>query len=386
MTAANPCEGRPDRGIGARVLIATIPAGVGGPQRHVASVSSASAFLERFECEVWEVPDRYRGLAGKRALLKDTAAVLDSVRPDVVYLNVDLSLAFWLGVMLRVGLGPPLVVHSHNAVFESPRGRLAQRLFRFGLRRFATRRIAVSPEAARAMFGTDEHAAMIPSLIDFAALHAAADAITPAVSRRRFTFLCVGRLVAQKNQALAIEALARLVADGLDADLIFAGDGDDRGALEALAARLGIPDRIRITGELGSVAALYAHVADAVLVTSHYEGQSRVVAEAQSFGLPVLASKGVPDSAWITWGPLDRRELPFDPAVWAREMIAVMADGRPKQPMPKSELDALDHALPSGVRRLVELLHGVIAQSRAGAVSKAGRLRPGRHEDRRGAA
>lgn len=385
MTGPRPREEPRLRTIRPRVLIATIPAGVGGPQRHVDSLCSAPGFLERFECEVWAVPDRYRGLAGKRALWRDAADVLRAVRPDVVYLNVDLSLAFWLGLVLRQAAGPPLVVHSHNSAFESPRGNLAQAAYRFGIRSRAAQRIAVSPEAARAMFGSEGDVAMLPSLIDFAALHAAADAMALPVPRRRFTFVCVGRLVAQKNQTLAIEALARLVENGLDADLILVGDGDDRGGLEALAFRLGVHDRVRITGELESAAPVYGHVADAVIVTSRYEGQSRVVAEAQSFGLPVLASAGVPDSAWIVHGPRDRRQLPLDARAWAREMAAVMPDGPQPRRMAMSELDGLDHGLVGGSRRLAGLLGEAIAASPVGAGRGPRRAPPRGHDDRQGA-
>jgi glycosyltransferase involved in cell wall biosynthesis len=293
--------------------------------------------------------------------------MLRAVRPDVVYLNVDLSLAFWLGLMLRAAAAPPIVVHSHNSAFESPRGSFAQAAYRLGVRRCAARRIALSPEAARAMFGSEEEVAMLHCLIDFTALHAEVDAMAFRVPRRRFTFVCVGRLAAQKNQTLAIEALARLVANGLDADLILVGDGADRGRLEALAFRLGVRDRVHITGELESAAPVYGHTADAVLVTSRYEGQSRVVAEAQSFGLPVLASVGVPDSAWIVHGPRDRRQLPLDPGVWAREMAAVMAEGPRPTRMETSALDALDHGIVGGARRLADLLDETIATSRVGA-------------------
>jgi glycosyltransferase involved in cell wall biosynthesis len=205
------------------------------------------------------------------------------------------------------------------------------------------------------------------------------------VPRRRFTFVCVGRLAAQKNQTLAIEALARLVANGLDADLILVGDGDDRGGLEALAFRLSVHDRVRITGELESVASVYGHVADAVIVTSRYEGQSRVVAEAQSFGLPVLGSVGVPDSAWIVHGPRDRRQLPLDPGVWAREMAAVMAEGPRPRWTETSALDALNHGIVGGSRRLAGLLDEAIAARRVGAGRGLRKTPPHGHGDRQGA-
>jgi glycosyltransferase involved in cell wall biosynthesis len=342
------------------VLIATIPAGIGGPQRHVEALCGSPVFRDHFDRRIWQVPDEYRGIAGKRALSQDAAGILRAERPDIAYLNVDLSLAFWLGLTLVRTSGVPLVFHSHSAAFESPRSELAQAAFRYGVRTFATRRIAVSTEAARAMFGSEQDTAIVPSLIDFAALHAAADASEPPFPRRRFTFACVGRLRKPKNQALAIRALAGIARSGMDADLVLVGDGDDRGDLESLALRIGVGDRVRITGEVASPGPIYRHLADAVLVPSLTEGQSRVVAEAQSFGLPVLASIGVPDSAWLLHGSHDRRGLPLQPGAWAQAMAALMADGSKRCPLQLADLDTRCHGLAGGSRLLVRLLHDAI--------------------------
>lgn len=366
MTREFPSAGPSQQRVRPRLLIATIPAGVGGPQRHVESLCTHPGFIERFECEVWQVPDRYRGLAGKWSLRRDALERLRVSRPDAIYLNVDLSLAFWLALSLRSAGGAPLVVHSHNSAFESPRSKAVRMAYRSGVLALAQYRVAVSPEAARAMFGSEEDVAIVPSLIDFAALHAAAGGPPPTAARERFTFACVGRLVAQKNQSLAIEALARIRDRGLDADLILVGDGDDRRALELLAQRLGVDDRVRVTGEAASAAPVYAYAVDAVLVTSLYEGQSRVIAEAQSFGLPVLASAGVPDSAWIRSDPRDRRGLPLDCGIWADAMCAAMVEPAERTPMSMSELVELEHGLVGGSRRLVALLEDAMAATARG--------------------
>ncbi len=343
--------------------MATFPGGLGGPQRHVASLAQDRGFGERFECVVWEVPDCYRGVFGKLALSREVARRVRSVRPDVIYLNVDLSLACWLVLAFRLSGSTPVVVHSHNAAFDAPRNRLALTIYRYLTRELAAGHIALSPEAARAMFGSDEGVAIVHCLIDFETLHAAAAVAGPPPKRTRFIFACVGRLAPQKNQTLAVKALARLIALGFDAELLLVGDGADRAALEALARRLSIGDRVRITGELADAARIYAQEADAVLVCSRYEGQSRVVAEAQSFGLPVLASSGVPESAWIADARLDRRGLRLDPEVWAEAMVEVMTSLKPgcRMPMPMTpaELNALGHGLVGGSRQLAALLDEV---------------------------
>src|SRR5207248_1568188 len=69
---------------------------------------------------------------------------------------------------------------------------------------------------------------------------------TPPQQRRsadgRLRILTIGRLEAVKAQALLVEAVARLRADGVDAELTLAGEGPERARLEAAAARAGLGD------------------------------------------------------------------------------------------------------------------------------------------------
>jgi glycosyltransferase involved in cell wall biosynthesis len=60
----------------------------------------------------------------------------------------------------------------------------------------------------------------------------------------------IGRLVARKRLPIAIEALAHLAQDGLDAHLLLIGDGDDRGRLETLAKKQGMAQRVHFAGAI----------------------------------------------------------------------------------------------------------------------------------------
>ena len=80
----------------------------------------------------------------------------------------------------------------------------------------------------------------------------------PAAPRSdRFRLLSVGRLVERKGVATVVEALAELVGE-LDAELVIVGGPGSGGLathpevlrLTALAARLGVGDRVRFTGRL----------------------------------------------------------------------------------------------------------------------------------------
>ena len=84
----------------------------------------------------------------------------------------------------------------------------------------------------------------------------------------------VGRLSWEKDQATLLRAFARLgpAPDGVMPRLLLLGEGPERGRLEALAAELGVNERLRMPGFVDNP---YACMARARLVaqTSVYEGR-----------------------------------------------------------------------------------------------------------------
>ncbi len=96
----------------------------------------------------------------------------------------------------------------------------------------------------------------------------------------------VGRLSRQKGQDLAIRALARLAAT--DARLRLVGSGPDRDALAALAADLGVADRVELVGQ--AAPAPHLRAADVVVAPSRWEGLALALLEAMATGATVVAS------------------------------------------------------------------------------------------------
>ena len=104
--------------------------------------------------------------------------------------------------------------------------------------------------------------------------------------------LTVGRLVPDKGQALLLRALARLRDAGVPVRLTIVGDGPDRRALERLAGRLGVSDRVEFTGALGQPeVAARLRGADVFCLPSFAEGLPVVLMEAMAQGLPVIATR-----------------------------------------------------------------------------------------------
>ncbi len=110
--------------------------------------------------------------------------------------------------------------------------------------------------------------------------------------------VCVGRLCEQKGHVLLVRAAARLVKEGVDFELVLAGDGEMRGEVEALARSLGVADRVRVTGWLGNEEVRDEILgARAMVLPSFAEGLPVVLMEALALGRPVISTyiAGIPE-------------------------------------------------------------------------------------------
>lgn len=105
---------------------------------------------------------------------------------------------------------------------------------------------------------------------------------------RPIRLLAAGRLVEQKDFALAIHIVAEL-AKRREVRLTLLGEGPGRPALERLAARLGVAHLVDMPGHAASIAPALART-DLLLVTSRYEGGPAVAVEALEQGVPVIAT------------------------------------------------------------------------------------------------
>ena len=139
-----------------------------------------------------------------------------------------------------------------------------------------------------------------------------ADGDPPARLRQEFDIpsgakliVQIGRLVELKRSDLLLEALARMPV-ALQAYVLLVGDGDQRQVLADRAARLGVTHRIRFCGYRADIGQILA-AADAMALTSDYEGLPIVVLEAMAMRCPLVSTSvgAIPDilrdgvDAWI---------------------------------------------------------------------------------------
>ncbi len=177
-------------------------------------------------------------------------------------------------------------------------------------------------------------------------LHPARDGERPPV------ILGAGRFKHQKDFATLLRAFARLT-EQRDARLLLLGDGPDRDALEALAAELGLTDRVDFPGFQSNPAAWMA-AADLFVLSSRYEGAPNVLVEALACGTPVVATDCPSGPRDILDGGRHGPLVPVGDATAMADAMAATLDA----PRPADELQAAvaDYTIPVATQRYLEVL------------------------------
>jgi UDP-glucose:(heptosyl)LPS alpha-1,3-glucosyltransferase len=171
---------------------------------------------------------------------------------------------------------------------------------------------------------------------------------------RAFTLLFVGSGFARKGLATALEALARL-SDRASRLVVL---GRDREApYRALAARLGVADRVTWLGARPDVERWYA-AADVLVLPARYEPFGNVHLEALASGLPVVTSRVAGGAEALTPGCGAAVE-PGDPAALAGALERLR-----EAPAPALEAAARSAAEPFTFARQVAALEAVYARGR----------------------
>jgi glycosyltransferase involved in cell wall biosynthesis len=148
--------------------------------------------------------------------------------------------------------------------------------------------------------------------------------------------LFVGRLDAQKDPLLLINAFAALARRRPEARLLMVGEGGMRGQVEQRAAAAGIGSRVELLGSRAHAeVAQLMRASDALLLASHTEVSARVALEALGSGLPVVSTPAgemerVVEHGRTGWIVRDRQPDSFaDGLAWAldqpRDQVAATA-------------------------------------------------------------
>jgi glycosyltransferase involved in cell wall biosynthesis len=188
-------------------------------------------------------------------------------------------------------------VYEHLANTSS----IPKKLAYVRLSRVAHRSLVRVATTSRALFCVgrklyDRYGVAARAAVTFANyLHRESDVCGREDSCRRppFRILFVGGLVARKGVEYLLGAVSRLISAGIPVELTLVGTGDQAARLTGYAAELGIRDRVDFRGyvpfgdrlfEVYRESDVFAHPAVAG------EGSTKVIVEAMSQGLPVVAT------------------------------------------------------------------------------------------------
>lgn len=281
-----------------------------GAERQIIELlkSLESEQVEPLLATVYEPPDEvrsqlpFRVVSAARKGRSDVAfwvrlvRAIRAAKPDVVHTHTHVG-KYW-GRLAGIAAHVPHIVHTeHNPcdVRRNPAERVADAV----LHRATCRVITFFSEQG-AFLSRNERLpaskiAVIPNGLQF-------DERTQTEGDRRvaraslgirngdFALMLIGRMEFQKNQALALRALAALPAEvAKRCVLAFAGGGRDEPQLRALARELNVAERVRFLGYRHDVPHLLAGI-DAVLMTSWFEGMPLALIEAMIAGTPIVST------------------------------------------------------------------------------------------------
>ena len=290
---------------GAETLSATLAHGLPGvnvtvlTQRAVAGTFDPGAIrLIPFDDYGLNAPYDY-GLPNAWRYAQVLSKVVASERPDAVLAvmhaaSIFLALASLAHPRLFAGVRRVGSIHGQVSAYFKSLGRpmsRAERLF-VSLMLARLHRVVLPSKGV-----LDDLAALFPRAIrraqviyngvDIARIRALAQAVRP-IPKEQPWIVMAARLSRQKDHATLLRAW-REIADRTPARLVLVGDGEERPAIERLAQALGIADRVTITGFLDNPFPILG-AADAVVLSSHYEGFGLALVEAMALGRPVIAT------------------------------------------------------------------------------------------------
>ncbi len=246
-----------------------------------------------------------RQINGARQAVKLAASTYG--KPDIVHGNVHntADVCVIVGRLARV----PVVLTEHSSAY-------ARQLIpsaKAGWIRYFMNRVDVLMPVCKNLgeymrrFGVTRPMVPVPNVADPEIFYPASRDEQVIQPMREISM--VARLGQEKAVHLAIQALAQLKQQGIDLYLHIAGEGPERGSLEALVSDLGLPERVCFHGNLAkNDLAKMMRRSSLFMLSSLWENQPVVILEALACGLPIIAPQvgGIPEVITAKQGLLFR--------------------------------------------------------------------------------
>lgn len=299
----------------------------------------------------------WRGAAGLAQLMR-------SNRFDVVHVHGPLP-----SIVCRLVPGArPIVTTSHTplAALRTPT-RMAWRLT---ARRDAT--CVVVSEIVGRSIGVPS--SVIPHGVDTAAVAAATDSTSRRNDDDEVVGICVASHRPAKNYPNLLRALATARTAGARIRLVAIGEGPDLEDHRRLASELGVADIVAFEPPTTDVLRRIAG-ADLLIVSSDWEGQPMVIAEALAVGTPVV-STSVGQAAALVGEDVGRVVAPGDHVALGEAITELAADGALRSTMRSAACEqgsrwTLDDAVEAHVKIYSSVLKRRSPGARTGTARRA---------------
>lgn len=267
------------------------------------------------------------------ACLLRLVAIMARGRYDLVHTHS--SKAGFLGRLAARAARVPVVIHTPHGFYFLNQRPGPRRSFYLRLEQLAglltDRLIALSPteleEAVSNGIISPERAVLIengiqvPEVPDAAAVSRVRASLAPGA---RHVVGTVARLTPQKGPFDFVRMADHLVRMLPDVHLLWCGDGELRGEVEALAADLGVADRLHFLGFRTDVLEVMAAM-DLFVLTSHWEGLPYTVLDAMALERPVVATAAVGTRDIVQEGVTGLLTPVGDPEAAARAVVHLLS-------------------------------------------------------------
>ncbi|MBN1256631.1 MAG: glycosyltransferase [Planctomycetes bacterium] len=259
--------------------------------------------------------------------------VLDKHGPyDIVHSHLFRFNGYVLRLAQFSGI-PVRIAHSHSDAppYKNPLLRLYQNIQRRWIWRYATHGLAVSANAANALFGpewkNDHRFSLIYFGIPLKPFHQEVNRqqVRQELGIPADTLVIghVGRFVAVKNHKFLLEVFAEILPLHPQSLLLLVGEGELQEKIKDQAKVLGIVDKVIFTGLRFDIARLLLGAMDVFVFPSLYEGLSGSLGEAQAAGLPCIISSAIPHDVDLVKPLLTRLDLAQSATEWAKTVVGV---------------------------------------------------------------
>lgn len=316
------------------------------PQSYV-SAADRDRFNRQQPFAITPMAERLDGPAWPIHRLRSLVAVIRDFKPGIIVATGRRAL--WMAAALQTVIPVPWVAVGHGSEFRGS-SKVYNTLTRLAIERAAAV-IAVSNYTAGLIrdVAVPRRLVVIPNAADGERFHPGLDTAALRVTwgvGENHILLTVGRVSDRKAQDVVIRAMPHVSAEFPDAVYIMAGLPGKEPEFSALAAELGVADKVRFVGLVPDevLPAAYS-LADLFILVSReaadgdVEGYGIVVQEAALSGVPAVVSRGCGLTEAISEGFSGVSVPPDDPEATAVAIIALLRDEERRRLMGRQARD-----------------------------------------------